>query len=161
MKNQLTGEVVKSHAEHLILAKTEWEIAEHTPTDNRRTRLKNVVSDDDTDSDGMSSERELESESDVQGVSDTHSHHNIQDQPDLPDQEDPDDQITQGEEKYYSMSEDESEAEEEDMDTRQQLSRPMKRQRDGSSSEDDIPLAELSRRIKRRNERQEEMNAAS
>ena len=43
----------------------------------------------------------------------------------------------------------------EDMD----LVRPLKRQRAGSTSEEDIPLAELSKRLKLRNARQKEIES--
>ena len=78
--------------------------------------------------------------------------------------EEPDNVAIQSEEDephYYSMSEDISEDEEEEMDTFGKLSRPLKRERDGSSSEDDIPLAELSKRLKFRAERQRELQSGS
>ena len=46
IKNQLTGAVVSSHAEHLRLAKVEWEVSDHAPQATSRLRVKNVVSDD-------------------------------------------------------------------------------------------------------------------
>ena len=55
VKNQLTGEVVKSNVEHLVLARTEWEPHEPLATDNPRTRRRNVVSEE-----GSSSENEEE-----------------------------------------------------------------------------------------------------
>ena len=50
-----------------------------------------------------------------------------------------------------------SDSEENCMDTGQDLVRPLKRQREGSSSEEDIPLAELSKRLKLRQAREQEV----
>merc|ERR1711895_385507 len=49
LKNQLTGQVVKSHAEHLVLARTEWEFKKSEDV-NHRTRFRRVVSDWDEES---------------------------------------------------------------------------------------------------------------
>ena len=185
LKNQLTGEVVKSHAEHLILAKTEWEMNEPAPDNQRRTRLRNVVSDERSSSD--KDDRESDPERDAgrnheskvdedqrnivnNGRDDSvdneekrlpceydNERNQDLDEPRLQDLDEPHLTEALGEtEGSYSMSEDSGDHDEK-MDTLQRLTRPLKRQREGSSSEDDIPLAELSRRLKRRNTNQEEV----
>ena len=149
LKNQLTGEVVNSHAEHLVMARTEWEVEHHDPTPEGRTRCKNVVSEEEDSSDELLHEEEV-------GI----DHTPVTEQT----REEPDNVAIQSEEDephYYSMSEDISEDEEVEMDTFGKLSRPLKRERDGSSSEDDIPLAELSKRLKFRAERQRELQSGS
>ena len=179
LKNQLTGEVVKSHAEHLILAKTEWEMNEPAPDNQRRTRLRNVVSDERSSSDKDATDRESDREReavDNQESKVDEGQRNIvnngrddsvdSEEERLPREDDnernqelsepnPTEELREME-RFYSMSEDSGDHDEE-MDTLQRLTRPLKRQREGSSSEDDIPLAELSRRLKRRNTNQEEV----
>ena len=152
---------------------------EPTPDNQRRTRLRNVVSDERSSSDRAEIDRECNPERDA--VRDQESdvaegHRNIvnngrddavdsaeerqsrEDDNGL-DQElsepNPTEELREPD-RFYSMSEN-SEDHDDKMDTLQRLTRPLKRQREGTSSEDDIPLAELSRRLKRRNTNQEEI----
>ena len=178
-KNQLTGEIVTSHAEHLILAKTEWEMKEQRPADKHRTRLRNVVSDEKSGSN--TTDKESYSEPDVPRTRRTRvnwrdkseipgdreargSERNEELSPDEDDRQYQQAVESQGNEQvretenFYSMSE-ELDMEEENMDIPEDLIRPLKRQRDGSSSEDDIPLAELSKRLRTRSTRQAEIEA--
>lgn len=138
VKNQLTGEVVKSNVEHLVLARTEWEPHEPLATDNHRTRLRNVVSEE-----GSSSENEEEDprfeepQEDATGIVDSQN-----------------DEEMRSEQEFHSASDGTRQGEEP-----QELIRALRGQRDGSSSEDDIPLAELRRRLELRNARQREVEA--
>ena len=172
LKNQLSGEVVKSHAEHLILAKTEWEIKDANSDERRRTRLRNVVSDEKSVSDEDSTDREPVSELEAavsQGVEsepeglekgsedETLGRHSVE--PFCGDSEqaeiEPVTEEYQETDGLQSMDEALSEkSSEEAMD----LMRPLKRERERSSSEEDIPLAELSKRLKLRNDRQREID---
>ena len=189
LKNQLTGEVIKSHAEHLILAKTEWEIKESAPNEQRRTRLRKVVSDEESDSEDNVNDNESEpaeeydvnlggqqdvvAEEDEQNRSeeyddtffrgrdsDLSEQHEVEpfEEEIIVDQssEEPIEDEDKMQESFYSMDEEsEGDGEEETMD----LIRPFKRVRGGSSSEEDIPLAELSKRLRLRSERQNEIVA--
>ena len=196
LKNQLTGEVVKSHAEHLILARTEWEINDETPKERSRTRLRNVVSDEESFSGEDSTEPEPESERDVfvgrgnesNGFKENSDEEVLDNSAVAPFQEDEvggseqhgidhgsgteqhgvdhgsgtehhgvdHDRDTDQMSESQQMSEEMEEVRnEENMD----LMRPLKRQRAGSTSEEDIPLAELSKRLKLRNARQKEIES--
>ena len=192
VKNQLTGEVVTSHAEHLILAKTEWEPSPNPPADHRRTRLRNVVSDEDPisssenetstfgtmvgrrGSDEQIEEPDKKIEPDIEAgdgekeqsdnrigfhkenasvdMSDPHENGYVLEDPDAEDT-----QIMKSNDEYLSMS-DELQTVEEDMELPNELIRPLKRQREGTSSEDDIPLSELRKRLKIKRTRQKEVD---
>ena len=185
--------MVTSHAEHLILAKTEWEPSPDPPVDQRRTRLKNVVSDEVPSSGSENeispagtmvgrrgSEEEIEEperviepdreaedgedeRSDIRiGFNEGNANADItpQNENDYV-AEDPEAENTQemkSNDEFLSMS-DEIQTVEEDMELPNELIRPLKRQREGTSSEDDIPLSELRKRLKIRRTRQKEVDA--
>ena len=192
VKNQLTGEVVTSHAEHLVLAKTEWDPNPLAPNDHRRTRLRNVVSDEGTEScsndetqlvpakagegDEQDSENFDKQQSDG---NDQEQLENIYDKEIEVDEEVEQSIETPEQEGAYRMSDDEHKEDAQDMSSNDEsepmsdgsrnveegmeipneLIRPLKRERSGTSSEDDIPLAELRKRIKIRRAREREIAA--
>ena len=174
LKNQLTGEVVSSHAEHLRLAKVEWELDEAV-TNPSRLRGRNVVSDESTASsadesdysaprgagigDAESSRRySYSSESggdqtnrighsdQVSLLSDDNSR-NEKDSPHS--QSSPIElaPISSDDNNYFSVHSDHEEVED-SMETPQPLPQRVRRVRARSSSEDNIPLAELAKRIR-------------
>ena len=203
LKNQLTGQVVKSHAEHLVLAKTEWEYKESKDT-NQRTRFRRVVSESDEgscnetsdDQQCLDPERGLAtwmgndtqvtpagSDCESERLTKTPEDSDLDEPKEYLEEEPPEpgeiepqegpERVEKGlneqmaDSEHLSMadaerplnSKDEDIAEdrrEEDMD----LIRPLKREREGSSSEEDIPLAELSKRMRMREDIQREIEEA-
>ena len=181
LKNQLTGEVVSSHAEHLRLAKVEWEITDQEPQQSR-LRVRNVVSDESTDSSADESDysesggvgsgnsrssrkRRYRSGS---GGNSTHSVDHTDQSDTLSDNKPSDhqestqsmvpqitsndlDQLTSDPETYFSVTSEKEETEE-PMEVPPPLPQRVRRVRARSSSEDNIPLAELARRFKMRDE---------
>ncbi len=161
--------MVTSHAEHLILAKTEWEPTKQTLQNQGRTRLRNVVSDE-SDATSSSTEAELPViSSDEQGVhqsaklgpeqpneresnsSDSYTSRVVVDEPHVTSHLDDDE--------YFSVDTEASPDSDVDMIPFEELARPLKRQREGSSDEEDIPLAELSRRLNMRKAHQRDLCA--
>lgn len=174
VKNQLTGEVTTTHVEHLILAKTEWEVKEQqqqTPRPQHRTRIRNVLSDTSIDSDPqIESEAENEeqnlnipSEKGTNSEATQQNGNNQESDKELTKSESLDIDATDNEEmeemeSYHTMDE-EPPLNENQQEALKQLSKSLKRQRERSSDEENIPLAELSKRIKMRNLRQDELNS--
>ena len=191
IKNQLTGAVVSSHAEHLRLAKVEWEVSDHAPQATSRLRVKNVVSDDssadesdfsdkeDTRDQNNSQVNDLNSVSDEldrstqpNGMSDANAdrtpqsiHQGVNSDSDI-DHTSPhsihqggesnsmsnadvveQNQMTSEEDDFFSSVEDTVEDSDE---IPQPLPQRFKRVRARSSSEEDIPLAELAKRLRMR-----------
>ena len=174
IKNQLTGEVIASHAEHLVLAKTDWDLADQPPStvgSRRSRRRQNVVSEEDSSiPESSSDETEVISVNpDIPVVDSDHesqvvhpgtlSHTSHDSQPEILS----DNLTTPVEEVSMSVDFSPSHSESADATLRDKafhkLSQPYRNVRDGSSSEDDIPLAELSRRLKQRRSWLDEVRA--
>ena len=215
VKNQLTGEVVTSHAEHLVLAKVDWEPSPLPATGNQRTRLRNVVSDEksiSSDSEvgvtmgqnrgnfgGMYSKeidqstKSVDDEQERGGVDENRGladHERVSNHECDQDRYSADTEIDEGapsqgynpydgdtevdEDQGMSEVDEEIDGEmllgqerpevsregfrspEDVMEVPEELIRPLKRQRSGTSSEEDIPLAELQKRLRIRRAREKE-----
>ena len=176
LKNQLTGEVVSSHAEHLRLAKVEWELDEAVPGSSR-LRCRNVVSDESTDSSADESDysvhqgarsgyaespRQYSDSSESGGDQANHISHsdrvsllsdnNSQDaqvSPQLQLSSAELDHLSSDNDSYFSVHSDDEESVE-TQEVPPPLPQRVRRVRARSSSEDNIPLAELARRMRLR-----------
>ena len=156
IKNQMTGEVTSTHAEHLALATTEWDLTQQPPPEQGRTRVKYVVSDESSSHDSQSDEDDrYHSPLKKKGSSDAQEKQ--QHTPSLFESRPEDVAEKEDEENFFSMGSMSSDEGEMDDNPLQPLARTLKRQREGSSSEDDIPLAELSRRLKMRKSNEDEI----
>lgn len=148
LKNQLTGKVVTSHAEHLRLAKIEWEEPTVTAPGRPTTYVvppAEATEEDDADNDeivGGGYYGDTLSDEDADGEE---SAAEERDEPsNRPRSQDQETRRDESESDISSL---------EDSIPLKELIRLRKRQREDSEDEDDIPLAELRKRIRTRDER--------
>ena len=152
IKNQLTNKVTKAHKELLRLAKMEWEI----PTNEQGRPLRKAAyvvppdsesdSEDREDSLDKQPDRDNEKESEI-GNSDSDESDNLSVSPDR-------EPMTQDD----SMSLNSSASDSEDNIPLAKLAGRYRKERDDSSDEDDIPLWELSKRLKTNKRIENELN---
>ena len=152
IKNQLTNKVTKAHKELLRLAKMEWE----APTNEQGRPLRKAAyvvppdsesdSEDREDSLDKQPDRDNEKESEI-GNSDSDESDNLSVSPDR-------EPMTQDD----SMSLNSSASDSEDNIPLAKLAGRYRKERDDSSDEDDIPLWELSKRLKTNKRIENELN---
>ena len=167
LKNQLTGEVISSHVEHLRLAKADWPDPIVTPGIDRLRRNRLAVSDSSDPDDQSEYGSVVESnhglapsEVDFHSFSEREEEVNINNEEQLEAQQNEQNPNSSApmESDGANPVEDSLESDSDDNLPLAELVRRNKRQRSGSSEEEEIPELELRKRLKRREERLAEIN---